>query len=1018
MARSHSSYTASPTRFQSPQRSPSRPPSQDGSQYEMDLDALGLNSTFESTELEHSHQPPVDRVDTSEIEGPEDFTMNMTYWMTADLPLAQIKSRKEAKRKRPTVRMDAIPDGSEGRQATEAGEPVVVVEEPRQRSDERSRTASPTRRANATSEERRQSAAVSERSMENDEKVRSFLSNLPDTEMDGALTGTPLHGPRRSFLQVPRSSPPKARSLQPTVEDYDTPRKPTQETVIRHTSAIIDTNEQDVARNKIAELQHQLEQQESTSRSRITELETILSYTRSELENTRAENYKHKEKVSSLEKSLEQQSADHDVARAAADSQLKSREDALKAKLDQSAEAMKLQNLGRLETMLEDFERQRKALEEANRKLAEDLKTKDRSLEEAQAELSQARILHDLKGSEVQQSGKTDDTAEKKRLLLAEQLSSVQARANALQSNLEKATAEAKSAREEVREKNQEWVATEATVQEQRRRIVKLEQDLQKARFENQCAQAEAAAKQQLFQTNIDLNARLRTLQSELESVRGQSGQNQHNETGDLGTRFSSLRLELDSVRAESVAKDQQLQHTATLEAELETLRAQIGAPNNDQAGSNGQPRQTTELEARIRALQSELVAKDQEIMRYIESQEKAEHRINTYQGRLQSLEAGNTSLRQQLADAHRDSAQARADAERFERDLEDSNDLLKDARAEADRRVNDIDRKLSKMKELKVEAETKFKELRAQHEEMIEEHEATMEDVRDKAEDAVRKAGTLLEQERSEKKRVTRDLKRLKEEVETLRNTAARKVMTDDDADSTIDDDTTTAADSQATEMASLRSVIRTQLSDIKSLKSELSALRKEMKTLKSTRSDSSAVASLESTISALRTENTSLQNLLATKEADYEAVNKAMDEKLAVLLSKLMKEKAKTVVGKRDGQWSESVKELESEREVLGKVAMRQWGREEVGVDEERESKDGKQGYRYNMHLMYIPDPANPSKRIYTLKKVIDGEVSKSAHPARFSPDDKYSRHRVTIKKRYGLLLTQQKNKVAEKI
>jgi H/ACA ribonucleoprotein complex subunit 3 len=60
--------------------------------------------------------------------------------------------------------------------------------------------------------------------------------------------------------------------------------------------------------------------------------------------------------------------------------------------------------------------------------------------------------------------------------------------------------------------------------------------------------------------------------------------------------------------------------------------------------------------------------------------------------------------------------------------------------------------------------------------------------------------------------------------------------------------------------------------------------------------------------------------------------------------------------------------------------------------------------------MHLMYIPDPANASKRVYTLKKVIDGQVSKSAHPARFSPDDKYSRHRVTIKKRYGLLLTQQ--------
>jgi H/ACA ribonucleoprotein complex subunit 3 len=60
--------------------------------------------------------------------------------------------------------------------------------------------------------------------------------------------------------------------------------------------------------------------------------------------------------------------------------------------------------------------------------------------------------------------------------------------------------------------------------------------------------------------------------------------------------------------------------------------------------------------------------------------------------------------------------------------------------------------------------------------------------------------------------------------------------------------------------------------------------------------------------------------------------------------------------------------------------------------------------------MHLMFVADPQDPTKRIYTLKKVIDGEVSKSAHPARFSPDDKYSRHRVTIKKRYGLLLTQQ--------
>ncbi|TAQ89430.1 hypothetical protein B7494_g2241 [Chlorociboria aeruginascens] len=60
--------------------------------------------------------------------------------------------------------------------------------------------------------------------------------------------------------------------------------------------------------------------------------------------------------------------------------------------------------------------------------------------------------------------------------------------------------------------------------------------------------------------------------------------------------------------------------------------------------------------------------------------------------------------------------------------------------------------------------------------------------------------------------------------------------------------------------------------------------------------------------------------------------------------------------------------------------------------------------------MHLMYTLSPSG--KRIYTLKKVVDGNVTKSAHPARFSPDDKYSRHRVTLKKRYGLLMTQQKD------
>ncbi len=58
--------------------------------------------------------------------------------------------------------------------------------------------------------------------------------------------------------------------------------------------------------------------------------------------------------------------------------------------------------------------------------------------------------------------------------------------------------------------------------------------------------------------------------------------------------------------------------------------------------------------------------------------------------------------------------------------------------------------------------------------------------------------------------------------------------------------------------------------------------------------------------------------------------------------------------------------------------------------------------------MFLMYTLDAAG--QRVYTLaKRTPAGEAAKSAHPARFSPDDKFSRHRVTLKRRFGVLPTQ---------
>lgn len=56
--------------------------------------------------------------------------------------------------------------------------------------------------------------------------------------------------------------------------------------------------------------------------------------------------------------------------------------------------------------------------------------------------------------------------------------------------------------------------------------------------------------------------------------------------------------------------------------------------------------------------------------------------------------------------------------------------------------------------------------------------------------------------------------------------------------------------------------------------------------------------------------------------------------------------------------------------------------------------------------MHLMYC----NICSK-YTLTKHCTqcNTTTRSAHPARFSPDDKFSKQRITLKKRFNILPTQ---------
>jgi hypothetical protein len=888
MARTHSSYTASPTRSRSPRRSPARRPSRDGSEYEMDLDALGLNSTFESSELQASYEPPVDRIDTSEIEGPDDFTMNMTYWMTADLPLAQIKSRKEAKGKTHETRMDAA----------QANHQMQVQDGAGTASHSRSHSASPTRRPNGTTaDEATYSTPASERSMENDEKVRSFLSNLPDTDMEGAIAGTPLHIPKQSFLQVPRSSPPKARSLQPTVEDYDTPRKPTQETVIHHTSAVIDTNTHEALHNQIAELQSRLSQQELASKTRITELETILAYTRSDLETTRTDNYDQREKIARLEKLGQQQRAEADAARSSTEAQLKAKEEALTLKMRDYGEEMRLQNLAKLQNQREDFDQQLQALKEAKRIVENEAESRGQNLEQVQTALTETRQLHEQHLHEMNNKLENErgNSTTEAHAELTEQLSSVQARAQDLQAQLEKAAADAKAARERAERGEATRNAVQAEARSQSARISALETNLQAARFELECAHADVSAKQQLFQTNLDLNTRLRTLQSALDTASLDLAANGQPQSQDLELRTC----------------------ISTLQDQLQLSRA-------------------------------ETLAKEQESLHHIRSHEQLQQNLHTAQGRIEGLENTITTLRQQLAEAHRDNARIRTNSERLERDLEDINDRLHDTQAEADRRVSDVEQKLNKIKISKSEAERSLRELQSQHDDLIEGHEAMLEDVRDKAEDAVRKAGALLDEERREKKRIAKDLNRARDDLHKARADAMQKLANEDE---TSDDGITSGSPridgEKDFEITKLREIIRKQVSEMKVVKAEASALRKEGKQLKMmTESQSdleTTIFELKEELSTLRTEKANLQLSLD----DQEAVNAAMDEKLAALLSRVMKERAKTVVGKRDGQWQESVCQVQNEKELLGKVLLRQWGREEVGIADEREGE--KQMYQY---------------------------------------------------------------------
>ena len=186
-----------------------------------------------------------------------------------------------------------------------------------------------------------------------------------------------------------------------------------------------------------------------------------------------------------------------------------------------------------------------------------------------------------------------------------------------------------------------------------------------------------------------------------------------------------------------------------------------------------------------------------------------------------------------------------------------------------------------------------------------------------------------MLETERADKKKALRELQSRSKELDDIRTEASRAASENADSSSPSDEDdeepkpATTAA-AKTAETQHLLTLLTHHSQIAKSLKTELSHLR---------RSTNAKILALQTTLDTLRAENASLKVALESQRAETEAVNRAVDERLAASLTKMLRERETKVVGKRDDQWVERVKGLEGERRLLGKVVMREWGKGECG-------------------------------------------------------------------------------------
>lgn len=235
--------------------------------YSVNFNALPDNASDASSLLGMDHKVSLDVIRTDDIDGPTDFTQNMELWMRGELPL---KSHGEDIL---NEHSDKVTDGKYAEIISEKLEGDTT----NHRSEEDDALPSRSRTSSLSS-------------LEQQEKVLSYLETLADAEIPDIRVESP-----KTFHTVK-----SARSLQPTVEDSDTPRKSSAGTAFRHSSQPPETPHKDVS-SRVTELEEELRRQTEEAECALAKLKLQLSSTRAELDQALAKMQLQQRQVESLE---------------------------------------------------------------------------------------------------------------------------------------------------------------------------------------------------------------------------------------------------------------------------------------------------------------------------------------------------------------------------------------------------------------------------------------------------------------------------------------------------------------------------------------------------------------------------------------------------------------------------------------------------------------------------------------------------------------------------------------------